>query len=83
MLDILAVSPLHQRKRLGRMLILNGLAVVDTNKARNYIEASHVGLELYLNHGWKVVDDITMDMDSYGGSGVVSEKILIRPSSGV
>lgn len=77
-LSILAVSPQYQRKGLGSLLISEGLALVDRDGARTYIEASPNGLQLYQRHGWKLIDEIQMDMTRYGGNDVASEKLLIR-----
>ena len=82
-LHILAVSPHHQRKGLGALLIRDGLSLVDKHNARTYIEASPVGLQLYQRHGWKLIDDISIDMTPYGGTGGASEKILMRAPGGI
>ncbi|KAL8789430.1 MAG: hypothetical protein Q9213_001187 [Squamulea squamosa] len=83
-LHILIVSPEYQRKGLGTMLIREGLAAADRDNARTYIEASPKGLGLYKKHGWKEVDEIVMDMRPHGGTGMATEKCLIRePGAGV
>lgn len=77
------MSPQYQRKGFGALLIGDGLALADRDGARTYIEASPVGLRLYVKHGWKLVDEVVMDMEGYGGSGVASEKIMMRAPGGV
>ncbi|KAL8926238.1 MAG: hypothetical protein Q9172_001880 [Xanthocarpia lactea] len=77
-LHILIVSPQYQRQGLGTMLIREGLANADRDNARTYIEASPMGLGLYKKHGWKEIDDILIDMRPHGGTGIASEKILMR-----
>lgn len=68
------------------MLIAHGLTAADTAGAPTYVEASSVGLPLFVRHGWKPVDDIRVNLDTYGyeGEGWVTEKCLIRePGVGV
>ena len=52
--------------------------MADEHKAPTYIEASPAGLQLYLRHGWKLVDDVVIEMDKFGGRGKASEKCLLR-----
>ncbi|KAL8766853.1 MAG: hypothetical protein Q9209_006511 [Squamulea sp. 1 TL-2023] len=83
-LHILIVSPAYQRKGLGTMLIREGLAAADRDKVRTYVEASPKGLGLYKKHGWKEVDEIVIDMRPHGGTGIATEKCLIRePGAGI
>ena len=76
------MSPQYQRKGLGSLLISEGLTLADRDGARTYIEASPNGLQLYMKHGWGLIDDILIDMRPYGGSDVASEKILMRAPHG-
>ncbi|KAL8752177.1 MAG: hypothetical protein Q9184_005816 [Pyrenodesmia sp. 2 TL-2023] len=82
-LHLLIVLPSYQRKGLGTMLIREGLAAADIDNARTYIEASPMGLGLYQKFGWKEIDDIIIDMRPHGGTGLASEKCLMRePGAG-
>ncbi|KAL8813998.1 MAG: hypothetical protein Q9223_006745 [Gallowayella weberi] len=83
-LHLLVVTPSYQRKGLGTMLVREGLTAADRDNARAYIEASPMGLGLYTKFGWKEVDDIIIDMRPHGGTGMASEKCLIRePGAGM
>ncbi len=79
---ILAVSPRHQRRGLGSLLLRDGLTLSDRDCARTYIESSPVALALYLRHGWKQVGDILIDIEKYGGEGTASERCLMREPGG-
>ena len=52
--------------------------MADAAGAKTYVEASPAGLLLYIRHGWKAVDELTMDMRNYGGDRIAVEKTLIR-----
>ncbi|KAL8681927.1 MAG: hypothetical protein Q9186_002013 [Xanthomendoza sp. 1 TL-2023] len=83
-LHLLIVSPPYQRKGLGTILIREGLTAADRDNAKTYIEASPMGLGLYKKFGWKQVDDVIIDMRPHGGSGMASEKCLMRePGAGM
>ncbi|CAO1600378.1 hypothetical protein XANCAGTX0491_004069 [Xanthoria calcicola] len=83
-LNLLIVLPPYQRRGLGTMLIREGLTAADGDKARTYIEASPKGLGLYQKFGWKQIDDIVIDMRPHGGTGMASEKCLMRePGAGL
>lgn len=79
---MIGVSPAHQRKGLGALLIADGLANIDRDNARVYLEASTAGYGLYLRHGWKPVDEVAIDISRYGGHGEVTMKLLLRKPGG-
>lgn len=82
-LHLLVVLPPYQRRGLGTLLIREGLTAADGDNARTYIEASPKGLGLYQKFGWKEIDDIVIDMRPHGGTGMASEKCLMRePGAG-
>lgn len=77
-LHLLAVRPKFHRLGLGSSLIKDGLDIADAAGSKVYIIASPMGLPLYLRHGWKKVDEVVVDMRTYGGNSVVVEEMLIR-----
>lgn len=77
-MNILAVRPEYQGKGLGGMLLEDGLALADRDRARTYIEASAKGLGLYLKYGWKEIDQITIDTRPYEGHQIECTKRMTR-----
>lgn len=47
------------------MLMRKSLASIDAEGRRCYLEATRAGLPMYLNLGWKVVDEIRTDVGKY------------------
>ena len=74
----LAVHPDHQGKGLASKLLKAGLEDADRAQAQTYIEASPAGLPVYLKYGWKIIDEMTVDMTPYGGHGIESQPFLMR-----
>ena len=64
------------------MLVREGTARADEVGAKIYLASSAVGVSLYMKHGFKQVDDVLIDMRPYGGTGVESEKCMIREPGG-
>ena len=56
--------------------------MADEAGAKTYLESSAKGVPLYLRHGFKLVDDILIDMRPYGGTGVESSKCMVREAGG-
>lgn len=59
-------------------MIKHGTDIADRIGAKSYLESTSKGLGLYLRHGWKVVDEMTVDMKPYGGKGIEVTKFMIR-----
>jgi GNAT superfamily N-acetyltransferase len=82
-MNVLAVRPEYQRKGLGSMLLEPVLKQADAEGRRTYIEASKMGLGLYLRLGWKEFDELLLDLRPCGGTTVEKTSLMIRePQSG-
>ena len=55
-----------------------GLSAADAAGAAAYVEASPMGLGLYLKHGWARTGELSVDLGKYGGEGVVVDVCLRR-----
>ena len=58
--------PEYQGQGLASMLLRQGLKEIDAQGRRCYLEATPVGLPIYIHLGWKVVDEIKIDLGAYG-----------------
>lgn len=65
-LHILATLPSYRRLGVGSLLLAHGLEVVDKANNLSYLDSSSLGLNLYLKHGWRAVDEIRVDLGKYG-----------------
>lgn len=65
-LHILATLPSYRRLGVGSLLLAHGLEVVDKANSLSYLDSSSLGLNLYLKHGWRAVDEIRVDLGKYG-----------------
>lgn len=61
-----------------------GLAAADKDNAKAYIEATAIGLPLYVRHGWQPVQVMRVDLDSFGfiGEGVRVHTLMVREPRG-
>ncbi|KKA19812.1 hypothetical protein T310_6204 [Rasamsonia emersonii CBS 393.64] len=74
----LYVRPEFQRRGLGGILVEKGLREADELGLPAYTEATEKGFGLYLKHGFKEVDRVTVDLEPWGGSkGEVSSYALL------
>ncbi len=60
------------------MLLKSGLEVVDTQKAKVFLEATSQARPLYEKSGWKSVDEMIFDLGKYGCSGVQTVTCMMR-----
>jgi len=76
---ILCVNPSHHRQGLGSRLLNEVLDKADREGRKTYIEASAMGLPLYVRHGWVEVGELEVDLGKHGcEGGIIRQKQLIR-----
>ncbi|MCJ1379605.1 hypothetical protein MMC17_002707 [Xylographa soralifera] len=80
----LYVRPEYQRRGIGGDLVEWGLKKADELEIVAYTEASAEGLGLYLKHGFREVDRVTVDLGDWGGEKgqLHSMGLLVRPVRG-
>lgn len=84
-LHILATLPSYRRRGAGSLLLTHGLEVVDKANSLSYLDSSSLGQNIYLKHGWRAVDEITVDLGKYGidKGGEEVSLCMIREPKGV
>ncbi|KAL9601806.1 MAG: hypothetical protein Q9219_002296 [cf. Caloplaca sp. 3 TL-2023] len=65
-LKMLFTHPSYQGQGLASALLRQGLERIDAESRRCYLEASPAGLPIYRKRGWKVVDEIRVDLSKHG-----------------
>jgi GNAT superfamily N-acetyltransferase len=64
----LFVRPEFQRKGLGGRLVEWGLRKAEKKGLQVYIEATEMGLPVYLRYGMVEVDRVDVDLEPYGAT---------------
>lgn len=59
-------DPEYQGQGLASILLRKFMEGIDAEGRRCYLEASPGGYPIYLHFGWKVVDEIKLDLEKYG-----------------
>ena len=60
------------------MLVKSGLDIADRYGLRTYVMSEPAGLKVYLNHGFKLVETVSVDYPQYGGTEPLVEHFLVR-----
>ncbi len=77
-LRAIATLPEYQGQGCASVLLKSGLEIVDTRKAKVFLEATPQGRPLYEKFGWKFVDEMVFDLGKYGCSGVQRITCMMR-----
>ena len=65
-LRAIATLPEYQGKGCATALLKAGLAKVDAEDRKAFLEATPQGHGLYIKFGWKDVDEMAFDLRKYG-----------------
>ncbi|RAH61721.1 hypothetical protein BO85DRAFT_445136 [Aspergillus piperis CBS 112811] len=77
-LEYLTTHPDYWRQGVGSMLVQSGLRVADQYGIKTYVMSEPAGLKVYLNHGFRVVDEITVEYAQFGGTEPTTHYFLVR-----
>ncbi|TPR00966.1 FAD binding domain family protein [Aspergillus niger] len=77
-LEYLTTHPDYWRQGVGSMLVQSGVRVADQYGMKTYVMSEPAGLKVYLNHGFKVVDEITVEYAQFGGTEPTTHYFLVR-----
>lgn len=82
-LEYLTTHPDYWRQGVGSMLVQSGLRVADQYGIKTYVMSEPAGLKVYLNHGFRVVDEITVEYAKFGGTEPTTHYFLVREAAAV
>lgn len=77
-LSSLFTHPDFQGKGAGSMLLKWGCAKADEYKMISTLHASPAGIELYLRHGFEVVEEYEMDLRPWGVDDTTVRTGMVR-----
>lgn len=77
-LDLLATLPDHQGRGVGTEMLRWGMQKADAWQARIYLESTPEGYPVYLKHGWRPVEEVSLDFSQHGGVGSEPFVVMIR-----
>ncbi|GKZ52275.1 hypothetical protein AnigIFM49718_000150 [Aspergillus niger] len=77
-LEYLTTHPDYWRQGVGSMLVQSGVRVADQYGMKTYVMSEPAGLKVYLNHGFEVVDEITVEYAQFGGTEPTTHYFLVR-----
>ncbi|CAK38398.1 hypothetical protein CBS115989_10111 [Aspergillus niger] len=77
-LEYLTTHPDYWRQGVGSMLVQSGVRVADQYGMKTYVMSEPAGLKVYLNHGFTVVDEITVEYAQFGGTEPTTHYFLVR-----
>ncbi|USW58056.1 Putative GNAT domain, acyl-CoA N-acyltransferase [Septoria linicola] len=77
-LEYLAVHPAHQRTGIGRLLLLQGLAIADQLGVKTLVIAKNAGVKLYQAQGFCEVDKVVQCRPEYGWETPHVTTFLVR-----
>jgi len=78
-LELMIVSPKHQRKGIGNLLLDYGIRRADEEKLPMFLGSSPEGQRLYLKNGFQLTDEFDMDLRKYGGPAEFKHWFMCRP----
>ncbi|KAJ5780096.1 Acyl-CoA N-acyltransferase [Penicillium paradoxum] len=77
-LDLLATLPGYQGRGFGSAVLKWGTEKADASQSRIFLEATPEGIPLYLKHGWKILEEVTIDYAAFGSTGSESFSLMMR-----
>jgi GNAT superfamily N-acetyltransferase len=74
----LYTHPSYQRRGCSSAILRWGTQLADANCARIYLESTPQARRLYLNHGWKLIEQSAIDLSEFGVNASYDIGIMIR-----
>ncbi|KAJ5554730.1 Acyl-CoA N-acyltransferase [Penicillium sp. DV-2018c] len=77
-LDLIATLPEYQGRGFGSTVLKWGIEKADATQSRIFLEATPEGVPVYLKHGWKLLEEVTIDFASFGSEGNETFYLMMR-----
>ncbi|RAL00159.1 uncharacterized protein BO80DRAFT_408934 [Aspergillus ibericus CBS 121593] len=77
-LEYLTTHPKYWHLGAASMLVKSGTDVADKYGLKTYVMSEPAGLKVYLNHGFKVVEEVAVDYARFGGTEETVHYFLVR-----
>ncbi|OQE31657.1 hypothetical protein PENSTE_c001G03426 [Penicillium steckii] len=77
-LDLLAILPEYQGRGLASKFLQWGCSRADQFGVRLYLEATGAGYPVYFKYGWRLLEEVNLDLSQYGAEGIETFTIMMR-----
>lgn len=77
----MATLPEYQGHGIGSTLLQWGIEKSVQSNRRIFLEATVDGYRLYCMHGWRTLEDLTIDYERLGGKGEQIFMLMIREAN--
>jgi GNAT superfamily N-acetyltransferase len=77
-LDLIATLPEFQGRGFGSAVLKWGTEKADAAQSRIFLEATPEGVPVYLKHGWKILEEVTMDYTPFESEGSETFYLMMR-----
>ncbi|TEY73106.1 hypothetical protein BOTCAL_0083g00190 [Botryotinia calthae] len=77
-LHLCFVDPAYHKQRIGNLLLQWGLGTADKEGRKIYLVSTPQARVFYEKSGWLVKENLEINLEAYGGSGIYQRSWMIR-----